>query len=238
MSYCVHCGVELDRTAKTCALCGTPVLDPSAGPPPDPDEADRPFSDQLLIPKQVMKKRFAAAVISVVLLIPNIVLLFVNLFFLNRTFWSVYVFSSTLLGWTFFVFPFFFRKAKPYLYWCLDTVSALLYAYVFWLMRSNAPRTVEAAFSVILLVSLAALVFILWYRRKKHSKTGIAIHVFADLTVVSLLAGLSAAQLLDKLDFFVIGVICSLCFAALFVFFVYCHKSRHMRAYLDKYFNV
>ena len=30
MSYCVHCGVELDEQAKRCPLCGTPVVDPSA----------------------------------------------------------------------------------------------------------------------------------------------------------------------------------------------------------------
>ena len=28
MSYCVNCGVELDKTAEKCALCNTPVLNP------------------------------------------------------------------------------------------------------------------------------------------------------------------------------------------------------------------
>ena len=28
MSYCVNCGVELDKTAKECALCNTPVMNP------------------------------------------------------------------------------------------------------------------------------------------------------------------------------------------------------------------
>ena len=28
MSYCVNCGVELDKTAERCALCNTPVLNP------------------------------------------------------------------------------------------------------------------------------------------------------------------------------------------------------------------
>lgn len=30
MSYCVNCGVELDPTAVSCPLCGTPVLNPKA----------------------------------------------------------------------------------------------------------------------------------------------------------------------------------------------------------------
>ena len=29
MSYCVNCGVELDSTAQKCALCDTPVYNPS-----------------------------------------------------------------------------------------------------------------------------------------------------------------------------------------------------------------
>ena len=31
MSYCVHCGVELDPSLKKCPLCNTPVLDPKGG---------------------------------------------------------------------------------------------------------------------------------------------------------------------------------------------------------------
>ena len=29
MSYCVHCGVELEPSLKKCPLCNTPVLDPN-----------------------------------------------------------------------------------------------------------------------------------------------------------------------------------------------------------------
>ena len=29
MSYCVNCGVELDRSAKACPLCNTPVINPN-----------------------------------------------------------------------------------------------------------------------------------------------------------------------------------------------------------------
>lgn len=32
MSYCVHCGVELEENLKQCPLCNTPVYDPSKRP--------------------------------------------------------------------------------------------------------------------------------------------------------------------------------------------------------------
>jgi len=28
MSYCVNCGVELDRSLRACPLCNTPVINP------------------------------------------------------------------------------------------------------------------------------------------------------------------------------------------------------------------
>ena len=46
MSYCVHCGVELDPTASFCPLCHTPVADPrqpvdTASPKPFPTRRGR-----------------------------------------------------------------------------------------------------------------------------------------------------------------------------------------------------
>ena len=40
MSYCVHCGVELDPTAAVCPLCATPVRDPAR---PVDTVSPRPF---------------------------------------------------------------------------------------------------------------------------------------------------------------------------------------------------
>ena len=47
MSYCVHCGVELDATASFCPLCHTRVLDPgqpvdTASPKPFPTRRVNP----------------------------------------------------------------------------------------------------------------------------------------------------------------------------------------------------
>ena len=58
MSYCVNCGVELDASAKQCALCGTPVYHPDK-PPVEATEAALPFSPVPVIPEGV-KKRFIA----------------------------------------------------------------------------------------------------------------------------------------------------------------------------------
>ena len=43
MSYCVNCGVELDKTCSKCPLCNTPVYNPNqpidrVSPPPFPSK--------------------------------------------------------------------------------------------------------------------------------------------------------------------------------------------------------
>ena len=49
MSYCVNCGVELDDSAKKCALCGAPVLNPYLD---EPEEAlPPPYPDRLALPE-------------------------------------------------------------------------------------------------------------------------------------------------------------------------------------------
>ncbi len=45
MSYCVNCGVELDRSEKACPLCGVEVLNPRQ---PYDDQAPRPYPKRLI----------------------------------------------------------------------------------------------------------------------------------------------------------------------------------------------
>ena len=100
MSYCVNCGVELDKSAKKCALCATPVINPNEKA--EEVSAEKPFSENLQLPKSI-KKEFVAFVISVIMLIPNIVMLFLNIFFIRQGFWSF-----TLLPHVFFCGCFLF----------------------------------------------------------------------------------------------------------------------------------
>ena len=43
MSYCVNCGVELDKTCGSCPLCNTPVYNPNQ---PVDTESVKPFPVQ------------------------------------------------------------------------------------------------------------------------------------------------------------------------------------------------
>lgn len=103
MSYCVNCGVELDDSAKKCALCGAPVLNPYLD---EPEEAlPPPYPDRLALPEGT-NRRYIAFLVSMVLLIPNLICGVANLLILDSGVWSAYIVSSSLLFWVFFIVPF------------------------------------------------------------------------------------------------------------------------------------
>ena len=128
MSYCVHCGVELDASAKKCALCGTPVIDPNTVLPQPQQSA--PFAEMPFVPKS-MHRQFIAYVISIVMLIPNLVCSLANAIFYADGFWSFYINATSFLIWVVFVLPFFTKKLRPYLMWAFDTVAVSFYIF-FW----------------------------------------------------------------------------------------------------------
>lgn len=235
LSYCVNCGVELDESAKRCALCQTPVWRP--GTAEENKNIQPPFSEKLVIPKNI-QRRFAAYVITMVMLIPNIVLFFVNVFFVKNGFWSVYVMSTSFLVWTLFVFPFYTKKVYPYLMWAADTLVTAAYVYVFFIMKSEQPWMFKTTFSVICLLSLSALVFLIWMRKSRHHWTAIVAHVLLDLTLMSFISGSVATVLSGIMTFIISGIICALCFLSLFGFFLYCNRSKRIRAWLNKAFYI
>lgn len=236
MSYCVNCGVELDASAKKCALCSTAVINPNIKQ--EAEEAPSPFSSEMHIPEEV-KTRFVTSMISVIMLIPNIVCFLMNMIIFKDSFWSLYVMSTSFLLWSVFVFPFFTKKRKPYLMWAIDTIGAILYVYFFFFMGNDSINWfLNAALPIILIISAVVLIYMIWVKKKKRHALLKALHIFIDLAVVSLASGILlniGAGLKYVLS---IGIIAFVSFAVIAVFFAYCYSSKSMRRYLSKKFFV
>ncbi len=234
MSYCVNCGVELDNTAKKCALCSTPVINPNMQREP---EEEKPFSDTLSIPKAV-KKRFLAFAVSVTILIPNIVMFFLNVFFIHGSFWSVYVFAVSLLMWELFVLPFFMKKSRPYLLWAFDTFAVLAFCYIIFMLHGDKIYILNCFLTTILLVSLSVLLLLVWLRKKKRHWTAVTFFLLLESTVVSLLSGSVVSLFTESFTFFVVGIVIAVCTFVLMCFFIYCNRSKLVRAWLNKAFYI
>ncbi len=228
MSYCVNCGVELDSSAKKCALCDTPVYHPQRVVEED---SFAPFSDKVVIP-QNMKRKFVALIATYILLIPNIVCLFINIFTSPENLWFIFIGSSSLLFWVVFIFPFLAKKLHPYLMWAFDTIAAALYVLVFYSQNFGGGKWYfTIALPIILIVSACILAFIYWDRKRKHHWTSKVLHVFVDL-VISLSVASVCFLLNDHMLRFEICLIIDACCLALLFFWLYANKSKKVRAWL------
>ncbi len=229
MSYCVNCGVELDKSAHKCALCDTPVYNPNE----ISEEKALPFSHTPDIPAGI-KQKFIALIVTFILLIPNIVCMFINLFANPDTLWFIYVASSSFLCWILFVFPVLTKKLHPYLMWSFDTLAVALYTLVFY---ANDPRDAKWYFSVaipiIAIVSACVFYFIYWYRQRKRHWTSKVLHIFIDLVIC-----LTVASICFFLNDYILNCqitfISGVCCLALVFFWLYANKSKKVRAWLAK----
>ena len=122
--------------------------------------------------------------------------------------------------------------------WAFDTTVGVLYSFIVVALSAGKAWLWEAVASVIGLTSLASLFFIVWVRNKKRTVSAIVVHLLIDAVTVSALSGLSTSYFSDNNNWFVIGIICAVCFASLLGFGIYCDRSKHMRAGFKKIFYI
>ena len=231
MSYCVNCGVELDDSAKKCALCGTQVINPAKAE--TKEETVAPFSEEVYIPKTV-KARFFAGLISIIMLVPNMACFLVNILLLPETLWSVHILSISLLLWVMFVLPLFKKDHKTYFMWGFDTLA--VGAYTFFLMNflGLAKWYLTCALPIIVLISAMVLFYIVWVRKKKRSGILKALAICAEVALTFLFSGVLLSVCASVKYAAEIGVIVFMCIVAVVGFLAYCYKSESMRAWLSK----
>ncbi len=106
MSYCVNCGVELERSLKACPLCGVTVVNPLDQEPAEEAPAFPPSRDEL----KKKDQEFWVGFFTILYLVPILTCVILNLLYNQRLTWSLYVAASTLMLWFFSTSPFYFAK--------------------------------------------------------------------------------------------------------------------------------
>ncbi len=172
------------------------------------------------------------------MLIPNIVMLFLNIFFIRQGFWAVYAGVSSLLLWVLFVFPFFTKKSRPLLMWAFDTVAVAVFFFTVFSLHGVDASIIKSTLSIVALISASVLCLILWSRKRKHHWTANVVVFLLETTVVSFLAGLFTALFTGNMNFCVVGIVIAVCTFVMTAFFVYCNRSKHVRAWLNKAFYI
>lgn len=154
MSYCVNCGVELDRDAVACPLCQTPVLNPVC--PPDPHAIPNfPLERKEVEP---VDHRELAILLSAMAVCAGLCCGLLNLVLLWRGVpWSLFVIGACSMLWVWLVPPLLLRKAPSVVFLLFDLlavggllvlIGAATHGHT-WLVGIALP--VWAGFSLILL---------------------------------------------------------------------------------------
>lgn len=124
MSYCVNCGVELEKSEKVCPLCGVEVQNPLQ---PYQENALRPYPTHLDPIHERINRHFIAAILSICIAFPAIICVTIDMFMTGTADWSLFVAGALGMIWVFAV-PFYLLR-KPSFGWLFlpDILAMALY---------------------------------------------------------------------------------------------------------------
>ena len=165
MSYCVNCGVELDRTCQTCPLGRTPVLNPNQ---PVDKESPMPYPIRKGVAEPETHKE-VTILISTILLTTSVICFLLNLLLVSHSHWFVYVVGPCVILWIFLI-PFFFPGKLPN---CaciiLNGVSIAAYLNIISGMHPGQGWYQDIALPVTVLTTALVILFYLFSYRRRRS---------------------------------------------------------------------
>ena len=119
MSYCVNCGVELQKSEPRCPLCGTEVLNPNE---PREEKPARPYPSHVEHLDKTVDRRYIASFVSLLMLIPLFTVMLANILVSGKLSWSYYVLGGELIAFSVFLLPMIARMPKI-LYVVIDAAA-------------------------------------------------------------------------------------------------------------------
>lgn len=165
MSYCVNCGVELDKTAVTCPLCHTIVANPFE---PVDILSPKPFPTQrseVLPPSRWEMALLLSAMFACVGVCCGVL----NIFLQSDHIWSLYVIGAAVMLWIWFVPPLLMRGMHLCLRLFFDIVAVAIYVFLISVDLNGWDWFIHLAMPIILLWGAVILFLGLVLREGKRS---------------------------------------------------------------------
>lgn len=167
MSYCVNCGVELDRTLLQCPLCQTRVVNPAADLTSSelsgsPQQDGLPISTFPQKRGQVeeVKRHDLGLFISIVLSCTAISSLLLNLFVFKGSLWSLLIIGLCVVLF-FLVFPaVIYTRTPVYVSLLFDGLSVALYLYFISFITHTNRWFTGLGLPIVGLVTVLVLLFV------------------------------------------------------------------------------
>lgn len=126
MSYCVNCGVELDATAKNCALCNTPVYNPKEIVREDLRTPYPTEKGEV----EVVKRKDWAILLTTVVLATTITCAMLNFLVFQGTMWSLAVIGVCVIVWVIMIPVVIYTGQTIYISLLYDGIAVGVYLYM------------------------------------------------------------------------------------------------------------
>lgn len=179
MSYCVHCGVELDPSLNKCPLCSTPVLDPNNIPY---FEVSSPYP-AIKGKVEPIRKKDAAIFVSVLFITICITCGLLNWLVFSASLWSLLVTGFCLVLWVICIPFIFYRKLSPYLSVFLDGLAVSFYLYLISRLTGSADWLFYLGLPIVAMSTILSEVFMLFILRVNRSFFAVTLYI---LSLISL----------------------------------------------------
>lgn len=165
MPYCVHCGVGLDPSVKSCPLCGTAVNDPAAAPAQDyPSFFPTRRAEVAPVPRKA-----AALLLTSMLASVSVCCALLNLALKPQYQWYLFVVGAAAMLWVWLVLPLLVNRWVP-LWARLTADVGAVAVYVALIALALDGWTWFRGLAVPMLALAAAVVCALsWLLRRGHS---------------------------------------------------------------------
>lgn len=181
MSYCVNCGVELDKTATECALCNTPVINPKEVvrkdvKPPFPREKGQ---------VEVAKRKDIGILISTVVLATAVTCGFLNALVFTGTLWSLAVIGACIILWVILIPVVIYRKQTIYASILFDGAAVGVYLHMLTIMTHRDDWFWELGLPIVVFVTLVMEAVTLCVRKLPRSFLTNSLYFITAIGVLS-----------------------------------------------------
>lgn len=180
MSYCVHCGVQLEETIKECPLCNTPIINPNLK---NPLVRTSPFPTKSGQVEMVKRKDFAI-LLSTVLLSTSVTCGLLNLLVFNTNSWSLLIIAICALIWVFAIPAIIYTKISIYTSLLLDGVIVGIFLWVITFVTNTDAWFFEIAIPIVTLSTILIETFAFLMRHFRVSYLTTTLYLVIALAIL------------------------------------------------------
>lgn len=186
MSYCVNCGVELDKTLSVCPLCHTKVINPME---PVDTTSPKPFPSQKGTTDPV-RRSDVTILTTVVLAVTALMCGLLNFFSFRNTRWSLYVIGICIILWICFLPVFFPTKLHAPISLTFDHLSVIIYMGIISFLHPGKGWFLHLALPLSLILMGMTLLLVYFLGRPYRSILSTASVLVGELSVFCVLTEL------------------------------------------------